>query len=98
MAYYLLLITIIRNFSFSAVGGSTVKVGSSVKGLVVDLSDGVVNLSLKSELVGSVSKDGKKKVIIVDALVSAIYVSTRLRIVSSIIFWSLGTSSCLWVA
>ncbi|VAH01605.1 unnamed protein product [Triticum turgidum subsp. durum] len=42
-------------------GGSTVKVGSSVKGLVVDLSDGVVNLSLKPELVGSVSKDGKKK-------------------------------------
>ncbi|EMS48920.1 rRNA biogenesis protein rrp5 [Triticum urartu] len=42
-------------------GGSTVKVGSSVKGLVVDLSDGVVNLSLKPELVGSVSKDEKKK-------------------------------------
>lgn len=42
-------------------GGSTVKVGSSVKGLVVDLSDGVVNLSLKPELVSSVSNDGIKK-------------------------------------
>jgi len=42
-------------------GGSTVKVGSSVKGLVVDFSEGVVNLSLKPELVDSVSKDGKKK-------------------------------------
>ncbi|CAM0905650.1 unnamed protein product [Alopecurus aequalis] len=42
-------------------GGSTVKVGSSVKGLVVDFSDGVVNLSLKPELVESVRKDGKKK-------------------------------------
>lgn len=42
-------------------GGSSVKVGSSVKGLVVDFSEGVVNLSLKPELVDSVSKDGKKK-------------------------------------
>uniref|UniRef100_A0A0D9WWN1 Protein RRP5 homolog n=1 Tax=Leersia perrieri TaxID=77586 RepID=A0A0D9WWN1_9ORYZ len=42
-------------------GDSSVEVGSSVKGLVVDLSDGVVNLSLKSELVRSVSNDGKKK-------------------------------------
>lgn len=42
-------------------GGITVKVGSSVKGLIVDLSDGVVNLSLKPELIGSVSMDGKKK-------------------------------------
>jgi hypothetical protein len=40
-------------------------VGSSVKGLVVDFSDGVVNLSLKPELVDSASKDGKKKVIII---------------------------------
>lgn len=71
--------------------------GSSLKGLVVDLSDGVVNLSLKPELVGSVSKDGKKKVIIADALVSAIYMSIRLRIVSSIIFRSLDTSSFLCV-
>ncbi|KAM0907252.1 hypothetical protein ACQ4PT_016250 [Festuca glaucescens] len=44
-------------------GGNTVKVGSSVKGLVVDFSDGVVNVSLKPELVDSVSKDGKKKVL-----------------------------------
>ncbi|KAG8100363.1 hypothetical protein GUJ93_ZPchr0013g36472 [Zizania palustris] len=42
-------------------GDSSVEVGSSVKGLVVDLSDGVVNLSLKSELVCSVSTHGKKK-------------------------------------
>ncbi|XP_047065706.1 rRNA biogenesis protein RRP5 [Lolium rigidum] len=42
-------------------GGNTVKVGSSVIGLVVDFSDGVVNVSLKPELVDSVSKDGKKK-------------------------------------
>ncbi|KAF0907052.1 hypothetical protein E2562_014658 [Oryza meyeriana var. granulata] len=42
-------------------GDSTVEVGSSVKGLLVDLSDGVVNLSLKSELVRSVSNNGKKK-------------------------------------
>jgi hypothetical protein len=47
-----------------AVGGNTVKVGSSVIGLVVDFSDGVVNVSLKPELVDSVSNDGKKKVII----------------------------------
>nr|BAC79783.2 putative pre-rRNA processing protein RRP5 [Oryza sativa Japonica Group]BAD31015.1 putative pre-rRNA processing protein RRP5 [Oryza sativa Japonica Group] len=42
-------------------GDSSVEVGSSVKGLVIDLSDGVVNISLKSELVRSVSKVGKKK-------------------------------------
>uniref|UniRef100_A0A0E0FR29 Protein RRP5 homolog n=1 Tax=Oryza nivara TaxID=4536 RepID=A0A0E0FR29_ORYNI len=42
-------------------GDSSVEVGSSVKGLVIDLSDGVVNISLKSELVCSVSKVGKKK-------------------------------------
>jgi rRNA biogenesis protein RRP5 len=39
-------------------------VGSSVKGLVLDLSDGVVNLSLKLELVSSVKKNGTKKVMI----------------------------------
>ncbi|XP_015695265.2 rRNA biogenesis protein RRP5 [Oryza brachyantha] len=42
-------------------GDSSVEVGSSVKGLVIDLSDGVVNLSLKSELIRSVNNDGKKK-------------------------------------
>ncbi|XP_066389622.1 rRNA biogenesis protein RRP5-like [Miscanthus floridulus] len=42
-------------------GGSSVEVGSSVKGLVLDLSDGVVNLSLKPELIGSVRNVGKKK-------------------------------------
>uniref|UniRef100_A0A0E0AH21 S1 motif domain-containing protein n=1 Tax=Oryza glumipatula TaxID=40148 RepID=A0A0E0AH21_9ORYZ len=42
-------------------GDCSVEVGSSVKGLVIDLSDGVVNISLKSELVRSVSKVGKKK-------------------------------------
>ena len=64
---------IIEKSTSSAVGGSTVKVGSSVKGLVVDFSDGVVNLSLKPELVDSVSKDGKKKVItLLSSIVSAI--------------------------
>ncbi|CAD6220662.1 unnamed protein product [Miscanthus lutarioriparius] len=42
-------------------GGSSVEMGSSVKGLVLDLSDGVVNLSLKPELIGSVRNVGKKK-------------------------------------
>ncbi|XP_044965447.1 rRNA biogenesis protein RRP5-like isoform X2 [Hordeum vulgare subsp. vulgare] len=42
-------------------GGTIVKVGSSVMGIVVDFSDGVVNLSLKPELVDSVTKDGKRK-------------------------------------
>ncbi|XP_062219315.1 rRNA biogenesis protein RRP5 isoform X2 [Phragmites australis] len=40
---------------------SIVEVGSSVKGLVLDLSDGVVNLSLKPELVSSVRSGGTKK-------------------------------------
>ena len=72
--------------------------GSSVKGLIVDLSDGVVNLSLKPELVDSVSKDGKKKVIILlSSIVLAIYVSNWLIIFFSIIFWSLGTSSLCMV-
>jgi len=42
-----------------------VEVGSSVKGLVFDLSDGVVNLSLKPELIGRVGDVGQKKVIFV---------------------------------
>ncbi|ONM52181.1 Ribosomal protein S1-like1 [Zea mays] len=42
-------------------GGSSVEVGSSVKGLVLDLSDGVVNLSVKPELIDSVRIVGKKK-------------------------------------
>ncbi|CAN6171331.1 unnamed protein product [Urochloa humidicola] len=41
--------------------GSTVEVGSSVKGLVLDLSDGVVNLSLKPDLINSVRTVAKKK-------------------------------------
>ncbi|TKW31046.1 hypothetical protein SEVIR_2G079200v4 [Setaria viridis] len=40
---------------------STLEVGSSVKGLVLDLSDGVVNLSLKPELISSVRIGGTKK-------------------------------------
>lgn len=36
--------------------------GSSVKGLVLDLSDGVVSLSLKPELISSVRIGGTKKV------------------------------------
>jgi rRNA biogenesis protein RRP5 len=47
-----------------AVSDRTIKVGSSVKGLVLDLSDGVVNLSLKPELVSCVKKSGTKKVMI----------------------------------
>ncbi|ONM52179.1 Ribosomal protein S1-like1 [Zea mays] len=46
-------------------GGSSVEVGSSVKGLVLDLSDGVVNLSVKPELIDSVRIVGKKKVMFV---------------------------------
>ncbi|KAL6599504.1 hypothetical protein ACP70R_045641 [Stipagrostis hirtigluma subsp. patula] len=38
-----------------------VEVGSSVKGFVLDLSDGVVNLSLKKELISSVKGGGTKK-------------------------------------
>ncbi|WVZ62324.1 hypothetical protein U9M48_012085 [Paspalum notatum var. saurae] len=41
--------------------GSTIEAGSSLKGLVLDLSDGVVNLSLKPELLCSVRKVGTKK-------------------------------------
>ncbi|KAF8768533.1 hypothetical protein HU200_007543 [Digitaria exilis] len=41
--------------------GNVVEVGSSVKGLVLDLSDGVVNLSLKPELISSVKIVGTKK-------------------------------------
>lgn len=41
------------------------EVGSTVKGLVLDLSDGVVNLSVKPELIDSVRIVGKKKVMFV---------------------------------
>lgn len=43
------------------VSGNTVEVGCSLKGLVLDLSDGVVSLSLKPELIGSTRKVGTKK-------------------------------------
>ncbi|KAG1347685.1 putative rRNA biogenesis protein RRP5 [Cocos nucifera] len=47
------------------VGGINVKVGSVVKALVLDIakSDGLVDLSLKPELVTSVCVDGAKKVL-----------------------------------
>lgn len=53
------------SFSIFTVSGNAVEVGSSVKGLVLDLSDGVVNLSLKPELISSVRIVGTKKVMVV---------------------------------
>ncbi|KAL6845670.1 hypothetical protein ACP4OV_024493 [Aristida adscensionis] len=42
-------------------GDTIVEVGSYVKGLVLDLSDGVVNLSLKPKLISSAKGGGTKK-------------------------------------
>lgn len=79
-----LLFSLIRSvpnfFSFFfAVGDSSVEVGSSVKGLVIDLSDGVVNISLKSELVRSVSKVGKKKVMLTCTLLKCSIIYSLVR-------------------
>ncbi|CAN6203351.1 unnamed protein product [Urochloa humidicola] len=52
------VVGLIEHHQFS---GSTLEVGSSVKGLVLDLSDGVVNLSLKPDLINSVRTVAKKK-------------------------------------